>query len=148
MAAKFKTLPESKDLYKDVFPVGGKIRTWITQKSLEHSSAYKLTKKDLFDYRIALDVLVEFSECLKPTKNKLKAVILSAVGVDVDNFKAKIDWEHFMKLNTLLKYNNASAEDYITFIVHLFDPHESSYTRDVEFERIIDLMFVSSEKKD
>lgn len=65
---------------------------------------------------------------------------MNALGVDVNDASSKVDWEAFMLLNQLIRYNTATDEQFIDFIVKFFDPF-SARVPDTEVERIIDLLF-------
>ena len=43
------------------------------------------------------------------------------MGVDISYKNSKIDWEKFISLNCLLKFNTASLEEYINFFEKVFD---------------------------
>ena len=65
---------------------------------------------------------------------------MNALGIDINDAGSKVDWEAFMLLNQLIRYNTATDEQFIDFFVKFFDPF-SSPVPDTEVERIIDLLF-------
>lgn len=67
---------------------------------------------------------------------------MNALGIDVGDDGQKVDWNTFMVLNQLIRYNTATDEQFVDFFVKFFDPF-SSLVPDTEVERIIDLLFGS-----
>lgn len=100
-----------------------------------------MTKEDLADFRVPLDVFIESSLVLIRTKPEIKLKILNALGIDVKNPTSKVDWESFLFLNKLLRYGNASNEEFIEYYCRFFDQKGSGVVTDQEFEALIDSLF-------
>lgn len=47
---------------------------------------------------------------------------MKAMGIAVDEPNVRVDWENFIKLNTLLRYNTASLEQYLDFFEKVLNP--------------------------
>ena len=67
--------------------------------------------------------------------------MLEAMGVSTKTRDAKISYDQFLKVNSFLLFNHGEPDDYIWFIVRLFDPKLAGFTSVESCERIIDLLF-------
>ena len=47
---------------------------------------------------------------------------MRAVGIAVDEKIVRVDWENYIRLNTLLRYNTASDEQYMEFFEAILNP--------------------------
>ena len=47
---------------------------------------------------------------------------LEAMGIKVYEHDAKVDWETFIELNTLLRFETATPAEYADFFARLLDP--------------------------
>ena len=63
------------------------------------------------------------------------------MGVSTKTRDAKISYDQFLKVNSFLLFNHGEPDDYIWFIVRLFDPKLAGFTSVESCERIIDLLF-------
>lgn len=81
-----------------------------------------MTKEDLTDFRVPLDVFTASSLVFLRTKPDLRLKILHALGIDIKNPSSKVDWESFLFLNKLLRYSKATNEEFIEFYCKFFDP--------------------------
>ena len=66
---------------------------------------------------------------------------MAACGIQISHPNAKVSYEEFLKLNSFLRYNNGTTDDYIWFCVRLFDPIMSGFTLQSDCENVIDLLF-------
>ena len=66
-----------------LFPIGNSVSSTKfakLQKADAHKQ-HKLKKKDLEDFRVPVPILVEFSEVLRPTKQRLRHTVMNALGI-------------------------------------------------------------------
>ena len=80
------------------------------------------------DFRVPVQVVSDYSEVLRPTKTRLRQIVMAACGIQISHPNAKVSYEEFLKLNSFLRYNNGTTDDYIWFCVRLFDPIMSGFT--------------------
>ena len=93
VAARYAKTTESKNYLKDIFPVGGPLHLWNKQKDIEGARSFKLEQKDNGDFRIPLDVFLEYETVLFPLKMELRSIVMAAVGVRIDDLEPKVEWE-------------------------------------------------------
>ena len=74
---------------------------------------YTLDEKDMSDFRIPLEIFKEYSSIMKGLNKDCQNSFLNAMGVNVKQPGAKIEWEKHIALNCLLKFDNATHEEYI-----------------------------------
>ena len=72
--------------------------------------------------------------------------MLQSLGVNVKDVDPKVDWEAFLKLNQIMKHNCDDRQQYIDFIVKLFDPYSTGFVPDTEFESLIRTLFTSDDQ--
>ena len=75
---------------------------------------------------------------------------MQAVGIAAEFSETKVEWEHYLKLNYIMRPDpknpsQVSKQEYIDWMVRLFDPHQTGFTTNKTVENIIDLMFSSDE---
>ena len=66
---------------------------------------------------------------------------MNALGIATDHSKAKITYDQFLKMNSFIRYNMGTVDEYFWFCVRLFDPHLGGFTDAAHCETIIDLLF-------
>ena len=93
------------------------------------------------DFRVPVEVCIDYSEVLRPTKQLLRHIVLGALGVATSHKSAKISYDQFLAINSFLLYNTGTPDDYVWFCVKLFDPQLRGFTQADECERIIVLLF-------
>ena len=86
-------------------------------------------------------MMANYSEVLRPTKDTLREIVMQALGIATNHNNAKISYEQFLKINSFIRFNNGTEEDYHWFCVRLFDPLLSGFTENSRCEMIIDLLF-------
>ena len=97
---------------------------------------------DLTDFRIPLDIFREYSVVMKGLNKDCQLAFLNAMGVDVINYKAcLIDWNTFISIYCLLKLDSGTREEYIDFLIRVFDPYKKGLVPKQEFEFILNAIF-------
>ena len=126
-----------------LFPIGNSVSSTKFDKlrKADAHKSHKLTKKDLSDFRIPINICEEFSEVLRPTKNRLRHTVMNACGIETKSHSAKVTYEQFLKMNSFLRYNKGTEDEFIWFCVRLFDPQLCGFTPASHCETIIDLLF-------
>jgi len=72
--------------------------------------------------------------------------MLESLGVNTRTDKEpKVDWEAYLKLNQIMRHRCLDNDDYINFVVRLFDPNESGFVQAEEFEQLINDLFESEQ---
>lgn len=122
------------------------------ERSIAKSKAFKLTQKDLADYRIPVQVCLEYCKVLTPLHRELRKRALQAIGISAEFPETKVEWEHYLKLNYIMRPDPVKSQvtrsEYIEWMTKLFDPHQTGFTPNATVETIIDLMFSSDESAD
>ena len=127
----------------ELFPIGSNMSSLQfnkLQKQQAHKD-YKLKQNDLKDFRVPVQILIDYAEVLRPTKIKLRSIVMSACGIIVNHKQAKVTYEQYLLLNSFIRYNNGSDDDHIWFCVKLFDPQLTGFANVSDCEAIIDLLF-------
>lgn len=106
----------------EVLPATADIKMSKALKPKLKSHPYTLEDSDLTDFRIPIEVFKEYSMIMKGLNKECQNSFLNAMGVDISFKHSKIDWEKFISLNCLLKFNTASLDEYIAFFVKVLDP--------------------------
>lgn len=100
---------------KDVLPAKFSDKMSQKLKPSIKKHPYTLDDTDMADFRIPLPIFKEYSSIMKGLNKDCQNSFLNAMGVDVNHQDAKIDWEKHIQLNCLLKFDNATREEYIKF---------------------------------
>ena len=66
---------------------------------------------------------------------------MNAMGIATNHRSAKVSYDQFLKMNSFLRYNKGTDDDYLWFCVRLFDPQLSGFNEASQCEKIIDLLF-------
>ena len=149
LAEMYRRNGASDDHMNKLFPIGSNLSSTkynLMQKAEAHKS-YKLKKEDLRDFRVPIQVCIDYSEVLRPTKLRLRKIVMSALGIATSHRGAKLSYEQFLKLNSFIRYNMGQDDDYIWFCVKLFDPLLGGFTKATECEAIIDLLFDNQDEE-
>lgn len=72
-------------------------------RSMQKTKAFKLTQKDLADYRIPVKICLEFCKVLTPLHRELRIRACQAVGIAAEFAETKVEWEHYLKLNYIMR---------------------------------------------
>ena len=67
--------------------------------------------KDLNDFRVPVDIFTEYSETMKAMNKECQQVLMRALGINLSQQNAKIDWETFIQFNCLLKFESATVQE-------------------------------------
>ena len=102
---------------------------------------YTLESDDMSDFRIPLGIFKEYSSIMKGLNKDCQNSFLSAMGVDVNHHNAKIDWEKHIQLNCLLKFDNATHQEYVTFFQKVLDPYNQGKVPKEQFEFTLRSLF-------
>jgi hypothetical protein len=78
---------------------------------------------------------------MKGLNKECQNSFLNAMGVDISYKGAKIDWEKFISLNCLLKFNTASLDEYINFFEKVLDPFNRGIVPKEQFEETLRSLF-------
>lgn len=63
--SKFKTKFESKDYLSEILPfASGCLKTYTREKLEQKQKIYRMTAKQLYDYRVPLNVLMQYTQAL------------------------------------------------------------------------------------
>ena len=126
-----------------IFPIGPGLSStkYNLMRQAEKHRNYKLNSQDMKDFRVAVQVCADYSVVLRPTKERLRLIVLEAMGVSTSLRDAKISYDQFLKVNSFLFFNHGEPDDYIWFVVRLFDPKLTGFTSVENCERVIDLLF-------
>lgn len=117
-------------------------------KKEQTSKLHKLTTDELKDYRVPLEVFIDFNEYIFRAKGPFKKLMLESLGVNVLTDKdPKVDWEAFLKLDQIMKHRCKENSDYSNFIARIFDPSESGFVKAEDFEKLIYAMFESEQNE-
>jgi len=133
-----------------LFPMGANVSStkYNLLKQEEKHKQYKLPRNDYSDFRVPVKVMIDYSEVLRPLKNRLRRIVLNAFGILADYDKSKLTMEEFLHLNSFLRFGHNTDHDFIWFCVKLFDPKLEGYTRVNDCMSIIDLLFDNQEDDD
>ena len=93
------------------------------------------------DFRIPLPIFKEYSSIMKGLNSDCQNSFLNAMGIDVSYPGSKIDWERFISLNCLLKFDNATTEEYINFFEKVLDPFNKGLVPKEQFEFTLRSLF-------
>lgn len=139
-----KKLKGNTDYLSDILPFApGCLRNIGNEVKAEGLKKSQFSAADLADYRVDLHTFCRNSRVLLPTRPALRPRIMRALGVDIKNKNAKVDWDTFLKVSKLLKLGGTEREEYIEFFVRLFDPHFTGYLTAEEFESDLNFLFSS-----
>lgn len=131
MKVKNAQTGEDDDKISKLFPMGANISSNkynIMQRGEKHKS-HKLKMTDYRDFRVPVQVCIDYSEVLRPTKLRLRSIVMSALGILANYKKAKVTMDEFLRINSFLRFGNCSQDDFIWFCVKLFDPQMCGFTR-------------------
>jgi hypothetical protein len=82
----------------------------------------KLEPEDMKDFRFPQHIFCEYASIMKGFNKECQYYFMKAMGIAVDEPNVRVDWENFIKLNTLLRYNTASLEQYLDFFEKVLNP--------------------------
>ena len=71
-------------------------------RKAEEYKKLKLSKQDLMDFRVPVKVCLDYADVLRPTKVKLRPIVLNALGVTTNHKGAKISYDQFLRINSFL----------------------------------------------
>ena len=125
----------------EVLPARADDKMSKTLKPKLKSHPYTLDNNDLQDFRIPIKIFKEYSIIMKGLNKECKNSFLNAMGVDISYKNSKIDWEKFISLNCLLKFNTASLEEYINFFEKVFDPFNRGLVPAEQFNKTLKDLF-------
>ena len=131
-----------------VFPVASNMSSTkynLIQKELAHKS-HKLEKGDLQDLKVPIQVCIDYSAVLRPSKYRLREVVMNAMGIHTSHRNASVSYEEFLKMNSFIKYNTGTPDDYTWFCVKLFDPRLQGFSSVKNCEAVIDLLFENQDE--
>ena len=74
------------------------------------------------DFRVPLPVFCEYASIMKQVNSETQMFFLEAMGIKVFEPNVKVDWETFIELNTLLRFETATQAEYADFFARLMDP--------------------------
>ena len=97
--------------------------------------------------RVPVQVCIDYSEVLRPTKTRLRAIVLKAFGVFADYTKSTLSMEQFLQINSFLRFGQHSSDDFIWFCVKLFDPQLNGYRPIKDCEEVVDLLFDNQDEE-
>ena len=92
-----------------------------------------------------MDIFKEYCKLISTLNPTLVDVILKAAGINVDSKVPTISWDNFLFLNSLIKYNTASKDDFIQFFKSIFDPQHKGHLEPEEFNEKVTEFFASQE---
>ena len=110
-------------------------------KREQTTKLHKLTAEELKDFRVPLNVFLEFNTFLMKARGPFKILILGSLGVNTKDRDPKVDWLSFLKLNQVMRHKCNDQDDYINFVARLFDPNETGFVKGSEFESLINSLF-------
>jgi len=61
-----------------------------------------LSPEELKDFRVPYQAFKDHVQCLRKSKSYIKDCILRAIGVQVEDRNAKVDWEQFLHLHKVI----------------------------------------------
>ena len=104
MNRKQQKVGELNDPANKVFPIANGLSSSKYEKicKAEEHKNLKLSKEDLMDFRVPVQVCIDYAEVLRPTKVKLRPIVLNALGVTTNHKGAKISYEQFLRINSFL----------------------------------------------
>ena len=104
----------SNDL-ETVFGPDGKMskRLKLTTKA----NNQKLGPDELKTFEVPVYVLREYSSCVKSFHGELQDMIITALGVKIASEDSMVSWDHFVRLNSLLKLDSATSDEIVEFIL-------------------------------
>jgi len=149
LAQANKKTGEVDAMISKLFPMGADVSSnkYNLMRLEEAHKHHRLSKNDYKDFRVPVQVCIDFSEVLRPTKLRLRAIVMSALGIQASYSKAKVTYEQFLHINSFLRYNNGSHDDFIWFCVKLFDPSLTGFTSTSDCEAIVDLLFDNKDEE-
>ena len=113
-------------------------------KKDQTTKLHKLTTDELRDFRVSLKVFIDYNRYIIKARGPFKTLILESLGVNTRTDRdPKVDWEAFLKLNQIMQSKCLDNNDYINFVVRLFDPNECGFVKAKEFETLISALFAS-----
>ena len=71
---------------------------------------------------------------------------MNALGITTTHKNASVSYDEFLKMNSFIRFNTGSPDDYIWFCVKLFDPLLTGFTAVENCESIIDLLFENQDE--
>lgn len=89
------------------------------------SNESSLNFQDLTDFRIPIEIFKEYSDVMKALNEECQSMFLKALGINVEMKNQKIEWEQFIHIYCLLKYDTATPQEYHAFLIKVFDPNRS-----------------------
>ena len=75
----------------------------------EHDYDHKLEKGDLQDLKVPIQVCIDYSAVLRPSKYRLREVVMNAMGIHTSHRNASVSYEEFLKMNSFIKYNTGTG---------------------------------------
>ena len=124
--AKRRGRSGGKDSYKEIFPVGfnAKVKDILRGKKKEGKEK-DLDFADLNDFRVPVRVFKQYSVVMKGINEECQDMFLTALGIDLGYKRCKIDWESFINIYCLLKFDSSSQQEYFDFMIKVFDPYKA-----------------------
>lgn len=101
----------------------------------------KLGQDEMKNFEVPVYVLREYSSCVKSFHGELQDMIVTALGVQIASEDSMVSWDHFVRLNALLRLDSATREEIIEFILMMFDPQHKKIIPRHEFDSMLNLLF-------
>lgn len=101
----------------------------------------KLGQDEMKNFEVPVYVLREYSSCVKSFHGELQDMIVTALGVKITSEESMVSWDHFVRLNALLRLDSASQDEVIAFILMMFDPQHKKVIPRHEFDSMLNLLF-------
>lgn len=86
---------QEEDPLSTLFPMNSNLSSLKynrMQKEEEHKT-YKLKKSDYREFQIPVQVCIDYSEVLRPTKMALRRTVLNALGINSNHNGAKMSYD-------------------------------------------------------
>lgn len=91
-----------------LFPVGTNTSSTkynLMQKEEAHKN-HVLKKQDLHDFKVPIQVCIDFSEVLRETKYRLRKIVIEALGIATGHSKATVSYDEFLKMNSFIRFDS------------------------------------------
>lgn len=92
------------------------------------------------DFRVPLPIFCEYAAIMKQVNSETQMYFLEAMDIKVREPNCKVDWETFIELNTLLRYETATPAEYADFFTRVMDPSgRGNVSKEMLKTRLFDL---------
>jgi hypothetical protein len=79
--------------------VTGPMSAYNKAKQSEKIKSFKLTEKDMADFTIPVQMIIDYCKVLQPHEREARASVLIEAGIKADYSGCRVTWEEFLKLN-------------------------------------------------